>query len=96
MLLIDIDQLHYVYIKDYNRFMFYKTKNKNKKWFFESCLQHFTSENILIMHKEDCLSINGMQFVKVEKRTTEFQNYFNQLAIPFKVYADFELNLESI
>ena len=48
------------------------------------------------MHKEDCLSINGMQFVKVEKRTIEFQSFFNQLAVPFKVYADFEWNLERI
>ena len=29
--LIDDDKLHYVYIKDIDRFMFHKTKNKNKK-----------------------------------------------------------------
>ena len=33
LLLIDDDKSHYVYIKDLDRFMFYKTKNKNKKWF---------------------------------------------------------------
>ena len=34
-LLIDDDKSHYVYvyIKDFDRFMFHKTKNKNKKWF---------------------------------------------------------------
>ena len=26
---------HYLYIKDFNRFMFNKTKNKNKKYFCE-------------------------------------------------------------
>ena len=31
LLLIDNDKSHYVYIKDFNRFMFHKTKNKNKK-----------------------------------------------------------------
>ena len=31
LLLIDDDKSHYVYIKDFNRFMFHKTKNKNKK-----------------------------------------------------------------
>ena len=33
LLLIDNDKSHYVYIKDFDRFMFHKTKNKNKKWF---------------------------------------------------------------
>ena len=30
LLLIDDDKSHYVYIKDFDRFMFHKTKNKNK------------------------------------------------------------------
>ena len=36
LLLTDNDKSHYVYIKDFNRFMFHKTKNKNKKWFCNS------------------------------------------------------------
>ena len=31
LLLIDDDKSHYVCIKDFDRFMFHKTKNKNKK-----------------------------------------------------------------
>ena len=31
LVLIDDDKSHYVYIKDFDRFMFHKTKNKNKK-----------------------------------------------------------------
>ena len=31
LLLIDDDKSHNVYIKDFDRFMFHKTKNKNKK-----------------------------------------------------------------
>ena len=31
LLLIDDDKSHYVYIKDFDIFMFHKTKNKNKK-----------------------------------------------------------------
>ena len=31
LLSIEGDKLHYVYIKDFNRFMFHTTKNKNKK-----------------------------------------------------------------
>ena len=45
------EKSHYVYIKDFDRFMFHKTKNKNKKWFFRSRLQCFSSENVLIKHK---------------------------------------------
>ena len=39
LLLTDDDKSHYVYIKDFDRFIFHKTKNKNKKWFCRSCLQ---------------------------------------------------------
>ena len=38
LLLIGDDKSHYVYIKDFDRFMFHKTKSKNKKWFCRSCL----------------------------------------------------------
>ena len=51
LLLIDNDKSHYMYIKYFSRFMFHKTKNKNKKWFCKSCLQCFSSENVLIKHK---------------------------------------------
>ena len=87
LLLID-DKSHYVYIKDFDRFMFHKIKNKNKKWFCKSCLQCFSSESVLIKHKENCLSINGKQSVKLEKGIIEFENYFKQIPVPFKIYAD--------
>ena len=38
LLVIDKNKSHYVYIKDFDRFMFHKTKNKNKKYFCKSCL----------------------------------------------------------
>ena len=91
-----INHINYVYIKDFDIFMFHKTKNKNKKWFCRSCLQCFSSENVLIKHKEDCLSINGKQSVNLEKGIIEFENYFKQLPVPFKIYADFECNLRDV
>ena len=96
LLLIDNDKSHYVYIKDFNTFMFYKTKNKNKKWFCKSCLQCFSSENVLTKHKEDCLSINGQQSINLEKGSIKFKNYFKQLPVPFKIYADFECHLKNV
>ena len=92
---IDGDQSHYVYIKDFDRFIFHKTKNKNKKYFCKSCLQCFSSKNVLTEHKV-YLSINGAQSVRLEKGTIEFKNYFKQIPVPFKIYADFECNLKSV
>ena len=76
LLLINDDKSHYVYIKDFDRFMFHKTKNKNNKYFSKSCLQCFSSINVMIEHKKVCLSINGAQSVRFEKRTIDFNNYF--------------------
>ena len=76
--------------------MFQKTKNKDKRYFCKCCLQCFSSRKMLSEHKEICLSINGAQFVRLEKGTTKFKNYFKQIPVPFKIYADFESNLKSV
>ena len=68
---------------------FTKQKKQKKKWFCKNCLQCFSSEKVLIKHKEDCLSINGMQSVNVEEGTIKFENYFKQVPVPSKIYADF-------
>ena len=81
LLLIDDDKSHYVYIKDFDRFMLHKTKNKNKKWFCRTCLYGFSSENVLIKHKENCLSLNGKQSVKLEKGIIELEQYFKQIPV---------------
>ena len=41
-------------------------KIKNKKHFCKCCLQCFSSENVLIEHKETCLKINGKQNIKLK------------------------------
>ena len=96
LLVIDGEKSHYVYIKYFERFMFHKTKSKNKKYFCKSCLQCFSNKNVLTKHKELCLSINSAQSVKLEKGTTEFKNYFKEILVPFKIYADFESNLKTV
>ena len=87
---------NYVYIKDFNRFMFNKTKYKGKKYFCKNCLQCFSSENVLLEHKEDCLVINGKQNVKLEEGFISFKNYSKQIPVPFKIYADFECILKTV
>ena len=90
LLVIDENKSHYVYMNNFDRLMFHKTKNKNKKYFRKSCLQYFSSKSVLTEHKEVCLSINGAQSVRLEKGTTEFKNYFKQISVPFKTYANSE------
>ena len=65
LLVTDSDKSYYVYINELNRFMLHKTKNKNKKYFCKSCLQCFSSKNVLKKHKQDCFSINGAQSVRL-------------------------------
>ena len=96
LLISDENKSHYVYIKDFNRFMCNKTKNRNKKYFFKCCLQCFSSEKDLIVHGENCLIINGKQSVKVKSGSIRSKNYFKQLPAPFKIYADFECILKCI
>ena len=96
LLIIDENKSHYVYIKGFDRFMFHKTKNRNRKYLCKSCLLCFSSKNVLTKHKEVCLSINGAQSVRLKRWTNELKNYFKQIPVPFKVYADFECNLKSV
>ena len=56
----------------------------------------FSNKNVWTEHEEVCLSINGAQYVRLDKGATDFKNYFKRLPIPFKVYADFESNLKSV
>ena len=96
LLLIEENKSHYMHTKDFNRFMFHKTKKKNKKYFCKSCLQCFSSINVLTEHKEVCLSINGAKSVRFEKGTIEFKKYFKQIPVPFKIYTGFVCNLKSV
>ena len=42
------------------------------------------------------MSIDGAQSVRLEKRTTKFKNYFKQIPVPLKIYADFAYNLQKV
>ena len=88
------NKCHYLHIKDFSRFMCNKTKNKNKKYFSKCFLQCFSNEKVLIEHKKNCLIINGKQNVKLKSGSISFKNYFKQLPVPFKMYANFECILE--
>ena len=46
--------------------------------------------------KETCLKINGKQSAKLRSGLIKFKNSFKQLAVLFKIYADFESVLKGI
>ena len=96
LLISDKFKSHYVYIKDFDRLMFNKTKYKGQKYFSKNCLQCFSGKKILSEHKEDCLIINGKQSVKLESGFISFKNYSKQIPVPFKIFADFECILKKV
>ena len=96
LLINDAKTRQYVYIKDFNKFMFNRTKHKNKKHFCRYCLQCLCSEKVLMEYKEIYLKINGEQTVKLRNGLTKFKNHFKQLPALFKIYPEFECNLEQI
>ena len=73
-----------------------KTQYKNRKNFCKYCLQSFSSQNVLTEHKEVCLKINGKQTVKLSSGSIKFTDYFKQLAVPFKIYVDFDCNIKRV
>ena len=94
LLITEKDKSHYVFIKDFNRLIFSTTKHKDKKHYCMSCLQNFTTEEILSNYKKQCLLINGCQAVKYESGIIKFTNYNKQIPILFKIYADTECFLK--
>ena len=92
LLVIDENKSHYLYIKDFNKFIFHKTRNKNKKYFCKSCLQCFSRKNVLTKHKKVCLSISD----RLGKGKIESKNYLEQIPVLFKIYGDSECNLKNV
>ena len=61
------------------------TKQEIKKKFCKSCLQCFSSENMLTKHKQDCLNINSEQSVKLEEGIIKVENYSKQYQFYLKL-----------
>ena len=61
-----------------------------------SCLQSFTTEEILSNHKKQCLLINGCQAVNYKSRIIKFTNHDKQIPILFRIYVDTECFLKRV
>ena len=78
-MITDENKSHYVYTKDFNRFVCNKTKYKNKKHFCKYC-----SVGVLVQRKKACLKINGkeaevqLKIVQLRSGSINFKNHFKQ------------------
>ena len=95
LLITEEGKSHYVFIKDFSRLMFSRTKRKDKKHCM-SCLQSFITEEILSNYKKQCLLINGWQAVNYKSGIIKFTNYKKQIPILFKMYADTKCFLKRV
>ena len=98
LLITEGENKHYVLIKDFNKLMFRRTKHEHRKHFCMHCLQCFSQEDVLTEHKNNCISINGEQAIKMPEKGDKvyFKNHHKQLPVPFVIYADFEALTEKI
>ena len=96
LLITEKGKCHYVFIKDFNGLMFSRIKHRDKKHRCMSCLQSFTTEEILSNHKKQCLLINGCQAVNYESGKIKFKNHNRQIPILFQIYADTECFLKRV
>ena len=99
LLITENENKHYALIKDFNSFMFNKTKHKERKHFCMNCLQCFSSERVLTDHKDNCITVNGTQAVKMPDKNNnilKYNNFHKQQPVPFVIYADFEAITEKI
>ena len=86
LLITEKDKSYYVFIKDFIRLMYSKTKHNDKKHLSMSCLQNFSTKEILNNHRRQCLLINGCQAVNYKSGIIKFKNYRKQIPMTFKIY----------
>ena len=53
------EKRHYVYIKDFDTFMYDHTLHRRRKHFYRYCVLGFSSEEILKSHIKDFFKFNG-------------------------------------
>ena len=93
LLIIEDEKKHYILIRDFNRFMYNQSKHQHHKHFCLSCLQCFSSKNVLEKHTTTCLIINGKQAInmpKEDENILKFNNHYSQQRVAFVIYASFK------
>ena len=81
---------HYVLIKKLDVFL----GDHNKKYICRRCLSSYTSENMLMKHKEKCGDDNITVIKTSNKSHLYWEKYFHKNPLYFRIYADFEADNE--
>ena len=81
---------HYVLIKKLDVFL----GDHNKKYICRQCLSSYTSENILIKHKQKCGKDNIATIKSSNESHFQWKNHFHKNPLYFRIYADFEADNE--
>ena len=81
---------HYVLIKKLDIFL----GDHNKKFICRRCLSSYTSENMLIKHKEKCGDDNITSIKTSNESHLHWKKHFHKNQLYFRIYADFEADNE--
>ena len=81
---------HYVLIKKLDTFL----GDHNKKFIRRRCLSSYTSENMLITHKEQCGDDNITSIKTSNESHLFWKKHFHKNPLNFRIYADFEADNE--
>ena len=81
---------HYVLIKKLDVFL----GDHNKKYICRQCLSSYTSENMLMKHKEKCKDGNITVIKTSNESHLHWKKHFHKNPLYFRIYADFEADNE--
>ena len=81
---------HYVLIKKLDVFL----GDHNKKFICRRCLSSYTSENMLIKHKQKCGDDNITTIKTSNESHLHWKKHFHKNPLYFRIYADFEADNE--
>ena len=81
---------HYVLIKKLDVYL----GDHNKKYISRQCLSSYTSENMLMKHKQKCGDDNITTIKTSNDSHLRWQNHFHENPLYFRIYADFEADNE--
>ena len=81
---------HYVLIKKLDVFL----GDHNKKYNCRRCLSSYTSENMLMKHKQKCGDDNITTIKTSNESHLRWKNHFHKNPLYFRIYADFEADNE--
>ena len=81
---------HYVLIKKLDVFL----GDHNKKYICRRCLSSYTSENMLMKHKEKCGDDNITTIRTSNESHLQWKKHFHKNPLYFRIYADFEAENE--